>query len=252
MIPELAAAMEAGESVVLATVVRTSRSVPRRPGAKMLVWADGRTLGTVGGGEMEHRVRTEAAAALIDGRPRLLTYRLVDPTSGDPGVCGGEADIYLEPFMPKPTLVVIGAGHVGQAVIDLAELLDQNIAVWDDRDDVLADATGEIDAASSGPIAEFLDGLALTPQAAIVIVTRNVALDLEILPALLATPAGYIGLMGSERRWATTRAGLVERGFDESTLARVQAPIGVEIHAETPAEIAVSIMASVIERRRRP
>ncbi|MEL6984181.1 MAG: XdhC family protein, partial [Actinomycetota bacterium] len=88
IIRELAAAIDRGEPVVLATVVRTDRSVPRRPGTKMLVHADGSLAGTVGGGEMEARVRAEAAEALLDGRPRLLTFDLVDPANGDPGVCG--------------------------------------------------------------------------------------------------------------------------------------------------------------------
>ena len=254
MIPELAAAIDAGEPVVLATVVRTSRSVPRRSGSKMLVFADGHTEGTIGGGEMEHRVTVEAEAALADGKPRLIEYQLVDPTEGDPGVCGGEAEIYLEPFMPQPTLLIIGAGHVGQAVLNLASLLDFRTVIWDDRaelvDDLDPTGASTTHLASSEPLAKLLDTLDLTQESAVVMVTRNVTLDVDILPKLLATPARYIGVMGSARRWQTTRKLLVEAGTASADLDRVRSPIGVEIAAETPAEIAVSIMAEVIAERR--
>lgn len=220
----------------------------------MLVFGDGRTQGTVGGGEMEHRVTIEAAEALIDGQPRLIEYRLVDPAEGDPGVCGGEAEIYLEPFMPQPTLLIIGAGHVGQAVIDIAALLDFRTVIWDDRSELIEGLDGSAgaspDLAASGPLPTLIDDLALSPDSAVVMVTRNVGLDVEILPHLLATEARYIGLMGSDRRWQTTRKLLDEAGTSAADLDRVRSPIGVEIQAETPAEIAVSIMAEIIAQRR--
>jgi xanthine dehydrogenase accessory factor len=251
MITELAAAIESGEPVVLATVVRTHRSVPRRPGSKMLVFADGRTAGTIGGGEMEHRVILEAVEVLAEGRPRVITYELVDPASGDPGVCGGEAEIYLEPYMPASTLFIVGAGHVGRAVSDLAKWLGFRTVVWDDRADIHDDAE-HTDVALTGSIVEALESNPITDDTAIVMVTRNVGLDLEVMPTLLTTPAHYIGVMGSRRRWDTTRAGLVGLGVSEADLARVHAPIGVEIKAETPEEIAVSILAEVIGSHRGP
>ena len=258
MISELAAAINDGKPVVLATVVATRRSVPRRPGSKMLVYADGSISGTIGGGEMEHRVKLEAASALADGKPRLLSYALVDPSEGDPGVCGGEADIYLEPFMPEPQLFVIGGGHVGKAVAELAHWLGFHTVVWDDRDELAAEAaqSDAVDIAVGGAITDLTESQTIGPNDSIVIVTRNVGLDLELLPVLLATSAGYIGLMGSERRWSTTRAKLEELNnggstdLDATTLDRINAPIGIEIAAETPAEIAVSILAEVIAHRR--
>ena len=249
MIGELAAAIERGEPVVLATVVRTERSVPRRPGSKMLVYADGRTSGTVGGGEMENRVRLAAEEVFADRQPRMLTYSLVDPASGDPGVCGGVAEIYLEPHMPNPTVYVIGAGHVGKAVNDLATWLGLRTVVWDDRDGLADEAEGA-DVAASGEVADLLAEHPVGSDDAVVMVTRNVALDVQLLPLLLDTPAAYVGLMGSERRWSTIRAKLAEAGVADAALARVHAPIGVEIHAETPEEIAVSILAGVIGDRR--
>lgn len=254
LIRELAAAIDRDDPVVLATVVRTERSVPRRPGTKMLVFADGRSVGTVGGGEMEARVRAEAAEALVDRRPRMLTYDLIDPSSGDPGVCGGRAEIYLEPHMPQPLLLIVGAGHVGRAVNDLANWLGFRTVVWDDRaeaiDELLAGPGPDPVATDSGPIAEVLTRHRIDRDASVVLVTRNVALDVELLPPILATGAGYVGLMGSQRRWTTTRAKLAEAGVADPDLDRVTSPIGVEIEAETPEEIALSILAEVVANRR--
>lgn len=248
---ELADAIEAGRAVVLATVVQTRRSVPRHSGSKMLIFADGRIRGTIGGGEMEHRVRVEAAAALGDGKPRFLSYRLVDPADGDPGVCGGEADIYLEPYVSDPYLYVIGAGHVGRAVGELASWLGHPTRIWDDRPEAIEELPANLAAdGSSQPIASFLHDRPPTVDDAIIIVTRNVGLDLDLLPHLLASDARYVGLMGSSRRWETTRQGLLAAGIGEADWARVHAPIGLEIEAETPEEIAVSILAEVIGDRR--
>jgi xanthine dehydrogenase accessory factor len=249
LIASIGDAVAAGRSAALATVVRTDRSVPRRVGAAMVVFDDGRTEGSVGGGEMEARVIAEARQALVDGRGRLVHYRLVDPTAGDPGVCGGEADIYVEPYMPTATMLIVGAGHVGRAVCHLARWTGWDPIVWDDRSELLDDIP-EAGRVLSGPIATALEAAHLDARSAIVVVTRNVALDLEILPALLNSGAGYIGVMGSARRWSTTRRSLVEAGVDEASLKRVRTPIGVEIGAETPEEIAISILAEVVGGRR--
>ena len=147
LLRQLAETVDTGTAVASATVVDTSRSVPRRAGAKMLVYRDGSIAGTVGGGEMEARVVAEAVAALGDGRCRLLSYRLVDPGRGDPGVCGGDVQIFVEPHMPKPTVIVMGYGHVGRAVAELAHWLGFRVVANDDRplgDIEAADPTDEL------------------------------------------------------------------------------------------------------------
>ena len=255
ILKELLAAVQERRAVVMATVIDTSHSVPRRAGSKMLIFADGSRSGTIGGGEMEARVVSEAAAVLAAGVPRRLVYSLLDPSSGDPGVCGGEVELYLEPYMPTSTVYVIGAGHVGLAVADLASWLGKRVVVWDDRGDLLDQLPAEVTDRSdvevvSGDIAAALTAVPVDDHTRVVMVTRNVALDTQILPALLGTPAPYIGLMGSHRRWQTTRGLLLDSGVSESDLDRICSPIGVEIHAETPAEIAVSILAEVIDSER--
>jgi xanthine dehydrogenase accessory factor len=216
----------------------------------MLVHRDGRIIGTVGGGEMESRVIEEAGTAFLTGRPGLLDYALLDPARGDPGVCGGEVQIYLEPYMPSHTIVVIGAGHVGRAVVDLADWLGYRTVVIDDRPERLTEAempnAGE---RLAGPITEALGGLEITEDTSVAVVTRSVDKDVEAIPLLLQTPARYIGVMGSDRRWREVKAALAEQGFAPADLERVHAPIGLEIHAETLEEIAVSILSEVIRIR---
>jgi xanthine dehydrogenase accessory factor len=245
----LTEAVEAGRPVVLATVVETRRSAPRRSGTKMLVFADGKTSGTIGGGEMESRVIAAAANALSDRRPRLLEYSLVDPALGDPGVCGGEVKIYLEPYMPRHTVYVIGCGHVGRAVVDLAHWLGYRTVAIDDRAEVVApEALPNADQRVVGSLADLSEQV--PEDASIVVVTRNTDLDVAVLPEALATPARYIGVMGSTTRWRTVSQTLVEAGVAPSDLNRVHSPIGLEMNAETLEEIAVSIMSEIIQINR--
>ena len=248
---ELVQAQQSGTAVALATVINTSRSVPRHAATKMLVFADGTQSGTVGGGELESRVVEEAIAALGDRRPRTLSYDLVDPGRGDPGICGGTVDLYIEPHFPRPQLIVVGCGHVGAAVIDLGHWLGFEVIATDDREDPHFDAAvTNADQFITGPIESFLDAVAVRPDAAIVLVSRSMSVDLAAIPSLVGTNADYIGVMGSRRRWRTTKERLAELGVSAADLDRIQAPIGLELNAETPEEIAVSILAQVISHSR--
>ena len=122
-------------------IVRSRGSTPRHASSKMLVYPDGHILGTVGGGEVENRVIKEALLAMQDNKPRLLEYNMTDPERGDPGICGGQLEIYVEPIIPKPILVVVGVGHVGKAVAHLAKWLGFVVAVCDDRPDFCTPAS---------------------------------------------------------------------------------------------------------------
>jgi xanthine dehydrogenase accessory factor len=216
----------------------------------MLVCADGRTVGSVGGGEMEQRVVEEARQALVDGRPRLLAYELADPGKGDPGVCGGQVEIFLEPILTRSEIIVVGGGHVGKAVAYLAQWLDFKVIVSDDRPEF---ATSEMvptgDEYIVGPLAELPSLVRITPRTYIVLCTRNVSVDVDGLPPLLETPAAYIGIIGSKRRWETTKKSLQEQGIPDALMNRVVSPMGLELNAETPEEIAVSILAEIIMLR---
>ena len=243
----LAQVETAGESAALCTVVKSEGSTPRHVGSKMLVYPDGHFVGTVGGGDLEHRVMDEAWMAIADGSPRLLHYNMADPSRGDPGVCGGQVEVFVEPILPAPTVVVIGAGHVGKAVAHLAKWLGFRVAVSDDRPEFSNKETvPDADAYYPCLMQDLPSQLKIDRRTFLVLTTRGSSVDAAGMPALLATPAAYIGVIGSRRRWATTVKDLRAAGVSAESLARVHSPMGLELRAETPEEIAVSILAEIL------
>ncbi|MEP7287306.1 MAG: XdhC family protein [Chloroflexota bacterium] len=244
-------AQDKGLSAAVVTIIRTQGSMPRHAGSKMLVWPDGKIIGTVGGGAMESRVVQDALAALATGQTRIVSYTLNDPAAGDPGICGGTAEMFIEPLVNAPTLLVIGCGHVGKALAELGKWLNFRVIVSDDRADYcneqhIPGMHGYIVAKPS----EVPQQVALGPTTYVAAVTRGLPVDIDLIPALLASEVPYIGLIGSRRRWTLTAKALTEQGITPQQLARVHAPIGLELQAETPQEIAISIMAEIIMLRR--
>jgi xanthine dehydrogenase accessory factor len=246
----LAEAEANSEPVALCTLINTSGSTPRHEGSKMLVYPDGRLQGTVGGGEVESRVIQEALTALVDGKSRRLSYNMVDPHKGDPGICGGQVEVYVEPVLPRPEIVIIGGGHVGNKLAHLAHWLGFRVAVSDDRPEFCTQAANP-DADRFFPVlmGELPRQLKITPQTYLVLTTRGMAVDVAGLPGLLECEPAYLGVIGSKRRWSMTRKALLEAGISETKLAKIHSPVGLELNAETPEEIAVSIMAEIIMLR---
>jgi xanthine dehydrogenase accessory factor len=235
------------QTAALCTVTKSEGSTPRHVGSKMLVYSDGKFIGTVGGGDLEHRVLDEAWMAISDGQPRYLHYNMADPSRGDPGVCGGQVEVFVEPILPTPTLVVIGAGHVGKAVVHLAKWLGFRVAVSDDRAEFCnPEATPGADEYYPVEMGKLAESLKITKRTFLVVTSRGSSVDANGLPSLLESEAAYIGVIGSKRRWATTVKALKEKGVKEELIAKVHSPIGLELQAETPEEIAVSIMAEVL------
>ncbi len=231
----------------LCTVVRSEGSTPRHVGSKMIVYSDGRFAGTVGGGDMEHRVLQEAMSAIGDGHARLLRYNLTDPERGDPGVCGGQVEVFVEPILPSPTVAVVGGGHVGKAVAHLAKWLDFRVVVSDDRPEFCNEETiPDADAYYVCRMEDLPSHMQIDGRTFLVLTTRGSNVDVAGLPALLRSTAAYIGVIGSRRRWAATIEGLQERGIGSDQLGKVHSPMGLELRAETPEEIAVSIMAEIL------
>jgi len=240
-------AQEQGQDVALATVVRTQGSVPRHAGSKMIVGPGGRIAGTVGGGMLESVVIEAAQRAIAAARPELVTYRMNDMAAGDVGVCGGTVEVFIEPVLPAPTVLVIGCGHVGKEVAALAKWVGFQVIVSDDRADLCTPShIPDMDGYYVTPAAELGNHVPITSQTYVAAMTRGQAVDLELLPALFASPARYIGLIGSRRRWALTAAALRQAGYSDDQLARVHAPVGLELKAETPREIAVSVVAEIL------
>lgn len=242
----LARAVDGGEPVVLATVVDTRGSVPRHAGTKMVVGRTGTTVGTIGGGRVERQIRDDALDVLDRRRPELRSYTLHDPDEGDPGICGGTMSVYLEPYMTPHTVFVVGAGHVGRAVVDLASWLGFRTVVVDDRAELVEEeAQPNADVRFAGSVADALAAHPVTADTSVVVVTRDHQLDAEITPLLTATPARYVGVMGSRRRWAETLRVIEEAGTPDG-LDRIHNPIGLDIGAESVEEIAVSILSEII------
>jgi xanthine dehydrogenase accessory factor len=251
---QISAAAAQRRPVVVATVVRDSGSVPRRAGAKMLVFGDGGTAGSVGGGLFEILVIRDALACLPAAGCTLRHYSF-NPTHTAPdafgAVCGGEVDILLEVVMPPDRLLIVGGGHCGRALAQAASLLDFSIIVADDR--------AEFSRAADFPFAGVEQVLRVAANFAelpvpddrtyVVLVTRGFATDEAALRRVLDSPAAYLGMIGSGQKRDHVYANLRASGIAEEKLGRVHCPVGLEIGADTPGEIAVSILAEIIQVR---
>ncbi len=252
---EIAAAQQTRRPCVLATVVSTRGSVPRAAGAKMLVYGDGGISGTVGGGKFEALVIEESLAALAEGTPRLKTYLLRE---GEPqsfgAICGGEASVFVEPQTSGEALWIIGGGHCSQAIARLAGDCGWYVGVVEDRPDQAAPERfpGVNRLVTDQAAPAFIAGREWLPGDALVIVNRHAGLDKEALDAALRRPVpGYVGMMGSRRKVARVFDELATEGHAREALARVHAPIGLDLGAESPSEIAISIVAEVLRFSRR-
>lgn len=238
-----------GRTSAIATIVECRGSSPQKQGAKMLVRDDQTTLGTLGGGCLEADVVQAAIMALKDHEPRTLSVRLTESDGGL--VCGGTVLVYIEPVAPEPRLVILGAGHVGKALARLARNTGFHVTVMDDRREFANEAN--VPDANELVVRDFpraCEDMAISEATCIVVATRGHNHDLDAVRSALRTDAGYIGLMGSRRKKALLQNALAEQGFSEDDIDRVIIPVGIEIGSVTPEEIAVSIMAQVIQKRR--
>lgn len=252
MLTAAAEALGRGEAAALVTVVRANGSTPQRAGAKMLVFADGRTIGTIGGGCYENDAFWKAREAIASGRTALLHYELNDDFAQENGlICGGQMDVHIDPLTPSPHLYVIGAGHVGWHLARAAADADFHVHVVDDREKFANSERfpGAVEVVVE-PIAEWVHRADLPPSAYVVVVTRGHQGDLDALRALAARDLRYLGLIGSRAKVARINDALLAEGMPSECLRRVHAPIGLNIGAVTPAEIAISILAQLIAVRR--
>lgn len=248
---ELAECIQGNKPAAIATVVKTMGSSPRQVGSKMLIYPDGAIVGSVGGGEMEARVIEAGKEAIRTGKPSYLDMTLSDEARGDPLICGGEIEIFVEPLAEAPTLLIVGAGHIGAACADLGKFLGFRVVVLDDRTELLKrENLPAADEMHAGDMAEEIRKLDITPQTYVVLVTRAHTTDAPVLREIINKPIAYIGMLGSKRRVLTVFDMLKQEGVPEEAFRRVHAPIGIPIGAETPQEIAVSILGEVIRVKR--
>lgn len=244
----VAEALDKGEPAALVTIVSTTGSTPQRVGAKMLVFPDGRLVGTIGGGCYENDAFWKAREAITTRKPQLVHYELDDDFAQETGlICGGQMSVYIEPIEPSPELYVIGAGHVGYHLATMAQDVGFQVHVVDDREK-FASRERFPNAAEvvTEDIPTWLERTPLPAHAYVVIVTRGHNNDLDALRALAARDLRYLGLIGSRAKVARITDQLLSEGLPAEALKQVHAPIGLDIGAVTPQEIAVSILAELI------
>jgi len=217
----------------------------------MLVFADGHTVGTIGGGCYESDAIGHARTAIQSGRPAFLHFELNDDFAQENGlICGGRMDVHVDPLLPDPHLYIVGAGHVGYELGRIAGAAGFRIHVVDDREKFAnAERFPGVDVIVE-PIAEWLHRADIAASAFVVVLTRGHVHDLDAMRALGARDLRYLGLIGSRAKVARIYSLLLEEGLPPECLARIHAPIGLEIGAVTPAEIAISILAELIAVRR--
>jgi len=246
--------IDRSEAIALVTIVETKGSTPREIGAKILVNKNGLVAGTIGGGITEARVIEEAKQALKEGKGKLLDYHLTkEQTALDKGaICGGEMKVFIDILQPKEEVLIFGAGHIAVCVSKLAKTVGFKVTIIDDRREFAnQDRFPEADKIIAEETEKALTHLKITPSTYIIIVTRGHLKDEEVLGSVIRSGATYIGMIGSRKKNATVFQRLTKKGISQEELDKVHTPIGIDINAETPEEIAVSIMAEIIQVRRK-
>ncbi len=236
----------------LCTVVATEGSTPRKAGASMVVVADGsevgRIEGTVGGGAVEHEIRRAALEVIATTRPRLVEIAL---TAQLGMCCGGKMTVFIEALRMRPPLIVFGAGHLGQALCKAAAAAGFDVHVADPRDELLTrerfpDAASLVDDYEGEDLARLPFG----PDAFVVVATHDHQRDQQIVERVIERPARYLAMVGSQRKALLTRERCLAKGIAPAHVDRLVSPAGIDIGAETPEEIAVSIVAQLVHVRR--
>jgi xanthine dehydrogenase accessory factor len=232
------------ERAVLATIVATEGSVPRKAGTKMLIHEDGTVTGSVGGGNVEYEIKEKAKEILMSGQPELL--HLENKESA-----GGKIDVFLELVLPVDTLYLFGAGRVSQATATIGKVIGFNIIVIDPRPEY--NNRKDFPEANSLMVEDYCPYFSkhiMGENDYIIIFTASHAMDEACLHLALGTRAAYVGMIGSKRKVAEIKEHLLEKGVAKEQLEKAHSPIGLDIGAETPEEIALSVMAEVVKVKR--
>ena len=242
---------KSGEPAVLAIIIRAEGSTPRRVGTKMIILKDGKAIGTMGGGDLERRVIKEALGALRQGEPRIASFTLDIEKGKLDMMCGGKLDVYIEPLLPKERLIIFGAGHITRSLAPLMKLAGFKVSVVEDSPDLLQkDKFPETGDLILTDMEQFARDLPSDPRTYIVTLSRGFSRDKAILNQLIQKDFKYIGMIGSLRKIVAMKEDLEKQGVPEQMFSKLQAPIGLDIGAETPEEIAISIAAEMIAAKK--
>jgi xanthine dehydrogenase accessory factor len=248
----LTRALERDEVAALVTIVAAHGSTPQRVGAKMLVFPDGRTVGTIGGGCYENDAFWKAREALKTRRARMVHYELSDDLAEESGlICGGQMDVFIEPIEPAPRLYIVGAGHVGYQLGQIAPTVGFRLHVVDDRQKFAnRERFSAADEVVVADLAEWAREADIPASSFVVVLTRGHRQDFDVLRALAGREFRYIGLIGSRAKVARLTDALMADNVSSDWLRQLHAPIGFDIGAVSPEEIAVAILAELIAVRR--
>ena len=246
------AAEQAGEPAALVTVVSTQGSTPQKAGAKMVVYPDGRIVGTIGGGCVEAEMTWRARQVIEARRPQLASYELTADQAGEDGlICGGRMEVFIEPIEGTPTLCLFGAGHVAQPLARMAKGVGFRVEVADDRVKFAnRERFPDADLVVVDDFPAAAGKMTLGRETYAVVVTRGHKGDAEALEAVLGKGLRFVGLLASRPKLVHLAATLEERGVPPAEVATIHSPLGLEIGAATPEEIAVSVLAEMIAVRR--
>lgn len=238
--------------LALATLVRTKGSTPRAVGAKMAVFPDGTSYDTIGGGKLEHLVTKDAQEAIRKGESILKDYSLLEEDKGGIGaICGGEATVFIEVIKRSQRLLILGGGHIALALYCMALEAEFSVVVVDERPDFVSkERFPKAELLLNCPPNDYRVKEYVDKDTYIVVVTHEHKHDKAAVKNLIDCQYRYLGMIGSKRKVKQTLAELAAEGVSQEKLDKIYAPIGLDIKAETPAEIAVSILAELIQVRR--
>ncbi len=233
-----------GTAFAWATVVNVKGSAPRHLGAKMIV-THSESFDTIGGGALEHAVIKDAREQLRLGEPKTFNYPL-GPLLGQ--CCGGEVDVFIEPVLPQSQVVVFGAGHIAEHLVPMLKKLNFRVSLVDERAERIGLPHFDMaDTKLNELPTDALRGLKFNDGLYIIVLTHAHVHDEEIVEYCLDKPLKYLGLIGSRTKWEKFKARYRAKGFKDEAFARVKTPIGLDIGAESPFEIAVSIIGELIK-----
>ncbi len=251
---ELVRLRKLGQKCAIATIVQVNGSIPSFESAKMLIREDGSIAGTIGGGCVEAEVWNSAREVMESEKPRHLNFNLGQDAAYDNGlICGGQLNVFIEPVIPYPRAFIFGAGHVSKSISKIANIAGFATVVVDNREQFAnRERFPEADEIFAEEYEEVFPKLLINSSSYLVIVTRGHRDDMRVLRWGVTTQARYIAMIGSKRKTIAVVKELEKDGLPRESFENVHAPMGLEIGAITPEEIAVSVVAEMIAVRRQP
>ena len=243
-----------GQKCALATIVQVNGSIPSYESAKLLVREDGSMVGTIGGGCVEAEVWNAAREVMQEERARHMNFSLGQDAAYDNGlICGGQLSVFVEPVIPAPRAIIFGAGHISKAISRIAATAGFSTVIVDNREQFACrERFPDADEIFAAEYEEVFEKMQINSSSYLVVVTRGHRDDMRVLRWALTTPARYIAMIGSKRKTIAVVKELEKEGISREMFDRVHAPMGLEIGAITPEEIAVSVVAEMIAVRRSP